>query len=223
MKRMVAVCMLLAYLIGIGTGMSMKVLGVEAREKWIEDETFDEAERQGGAMPCMLVGGNEFPAESETKSESRPVEAPEQTEPEKPLFEYYTVNGSKLSETLQEYLQRQLAARGHSELFPIALCQIYQESRFNSQTVAPNGLDMGLCQFRVTYFDAFAAEAGLVEWNIMSPIDSIYVYAYMMGKYLDQTGSIDAALSMYYTGGNYYSAAYVQQVRQWEGTLAKIN
>ena len=136
--------------------------------------------------------------------------------------ERYSVNGAVLSVELQDYLFRQLEARGHGNFMPIALCQIYQESRYNSAAIAPNGLDKGLCQFRETFFGAFAAESGLTQWDIMNPIDQLYVYAYLMCKYLDQTGSTEMALSAYYMGEIVYCDHYVKEVMQWVASVQII-
>ena len=136
----------------------------------------------------------------------------------------YTVNGAFLTTDLQNYLYNMLAVRGKASFFPIALCQIYQESRFNPYAVAPNGLDKGLCQFRETFFPLFAQESGLVQYDIFNPIDSLYVYAYLMSKYIDMNGGdIYGALSMYFTGpGGAYCDQYVHDVMQWQGTLREV-
>lgn len=207
MKRAVATAMLIAYLAGIGTGMCMRVLGVNA---------FPVEEFQLETEP-------EKSPEIETEAEEVETVAETETEAECPQFHYYTVNGAYLSTTLQEYLQRQLRDRGIEWFYQVALCQIYQESRFNSQAIAPNGLDCGLCQFRSTYFDAHARQAGLVEWNIWSPIDQIYVYADLMARYLQATGDVPGALSWYFTGpGCAYNNLYVEQVMQWTATLREV-
>ena len=206
MRRMVAVCMFLAYLIGIGTGMCLKVLGVNA---FPVEEFVPETEPE-----------REFPSKSVPEPETEGTVAPTETEPETAQIRYYSVNGAKLSETLQDYLYKQLKARGHEEIFKIALCQIYQESAYDSRAISPNGLDRGLCQLRVTYFDYFAQKSGLVEWDIFNPIDSIYVYAYVMSDYLERTGDVATALSMYFMGpGSHFCPEYVNDVMKWMKTI----
>ena len=138
---------------------------------------------------------------------------------EKPL---YTVNGVMLSEECQEYLYGQLEKYETEWFFPYALCELYQESRFNPNAVSYNGLDKGIAQFREIYFPEFAEASGLVEYDIFNVIDSLYVYAFTISKYLNETGSIELALSRYYLGEYGYSEQYVSDVLQWEGTLKEI-
>lgn len=134
---------------------------------------------------------------------------------------YYTVSGIELSRDLQRYLYDRLSEFGCEWFFRYALCQIFQESQFNAAAENPNGLDKGLCQFRITYFPYVAQEAGLVEYDVFNPIDSLYVYAYMMCKYLNETGGdVAMSLSLYHSGyGGPYSAQYVSDVTRWFETI----
>ncbi|MBR6405270.1 MAG: transglycosylase SLT domain-containing protein [Lachnospiraceae bacterium] len=136
---------------------------------------------------------------------------------------YYTVSGFELSRDLQQYLYNRLSEFGCEWFFRYALCQIFQESQFNAAAENPNGLDKGLCQFRITYFPSVAQEAGLVEYDIFNPIDSLYVYTYMMCKYLNETGGdVAMSLSLYHSGyGGPYSAQYVSDVTRWFETVQK--
>ena len=139
-------------------------------------------------------------------------------------YTFYTVNGFELGRDLQRYLYDRLSEFGCEWFFRYALCQIFQESQFNAAAENPNGLDKGLCQFRVPYFPEVAKEAGLVEYDIFSPIDSIYVYTYLMCKYLNETeGDVAMSLSLYRNGyGGAYSAGYVREVTQWFETVKEV-
>lgn len=167
---------------------------------------------EGGGMPCVVAEKPPCAAEN-TEAEEITEEAVETPK--------WAVNGDRLNDYLQSYLYEQLEERGVAWYYETALCQIYQESRYNASAVNPNGLDMGLCQMRITYFHVFAKEAGLVEADIMNPIDSIYVYAYLMGKYLTEEPSIEMALSRYFTGTSTYNDGYVRAVKQWFPTLTR--
>lgn len=165
---------------------------------------------EGGAMPCVTL---------EKADSAAPAEEVEETVEQ---VHYYSVNGKMLAPDLQDCLRAQLASRSIPWMFECSLAQIFQESKFNCNAVNPNGLDMGLCQFRITYWDKFAREAGLVTHDIFNPYDQIYVYAYLMAKYINSTGDAYAALSMYYTGGSYYSAQYVNDVTKWFSTIRTV-
>lgn len=138
--------------------------------------------------------------------------------------EIYTVNSEPISEDLQRYLYNQLSRYGKEWFFPIAVAQIYQESRWNTLAENPNGLDKGLCQFRTTYFEEMAKDAGLYEFDIMNPLDSLWTYAYTMARYLEMTSDdVPMALSLYYSGPNgAYADDYVQDVMQWMPTMEEI-
>ena len=135
----------------------------------------------------------------------------------------YTVNGSMLTEYLQAYLYERLSFFGITWFYQISLCQIYQESRYNTAAVSYDGKDRGLCQFRERFFPDYATESGLYEWDILNPIDQLWVYTYLMQKYLKLTGNdIGLALSYYYMGEPIYNERYVSDVIQWLGTVEVV-
>lgn len=173
----------------------------------------DRAKIEGGAMPCVSV--KTPPVSDETHA----VEEVTTEEPKAEETPVLSVDGHRLGADLEGYLYRQLYERGIVWYYEFALCQIYQESRFNCSAVNLAHMDFGLCQHYQGSFPTSAKESGLVEYDIMNPIDSIYVYCYLMDKYLAEEGSIDLALSRYYTGTHGYNATYVQAVRQWLPTI----
>ena len=202
--------LIILFTIGILFGYCCaKVYGAEVSA----DECMAAGERaliEGGAMPC--VASEKPPVADETETvEEITVEAVETP--------VRSVDGHRLGTDLEDYLYRQLEARGIGWYYDMALCQIFQESHFDPYAENPNGLDKGLCQFRITYFGKFAREAGLYQWDIMNPIDQLYVYAYLMERYLREEGSVDMALSRYYTGNSNFNQSYVSAVRQWVPTL----
>lgn len=132
----------------------------------------------------------------------------------------YSVNGATLSPYLQEYLYGQLARYGAEWFFPVALCQIYQESRYLTNAQNPNGQDKGLCQFREAFWEYHAKLSGLYEYDIWNPIDQLWVYSWLMAENLRKSGGdIGMALSRYYLGEAQYSETYVQAVMQWINTM----
>ena len=209
--RRIILAAIVIFMMGVVVGMEIQILMVEAAEEKPEEIlTDDQAMREGGAMPCLSPKkGPVLEAEPETEEEPEPVTR-------------LSVDGHFLGQELERYLQEQLESRGIGWFYPTALCQIYQESKFDHLAMNANGLDYGLCQFRVTYWDGFARRAGLVSYDIMNPIDQIYVYAWMMAKYLAEEGSVEGALSRYYTGHSGYCSSYVNDVLQWSGHLQEV-
>ena len=174
---------------------------------------------EGGGMPCM---GADHEQETSKEEVQEAVYDRDNTDYESRVT-YYTVNGKRLGENLEAYLYGQLKQRWIEHFYELALCQIYQESRFNCSAVNSVHMDFGLCQHCQGSFPTSAKEAGLVEYDIMNPIDSIYVYAYLMEKYLREEGSVDMALSRYYTGHSVYNDQYVKDVTRWINTMEEIN
>lgn len=139
-------------------------------------------------------------------------------------YTFYTVNGFELGRDLQRYLYDRLGEFGCEWFFRYALCQIFQESQYDDHAISDDGEDMGLCQFKARYFPSVAQEAGLVEYDIMNPIDSIYVYTWLMCKYLNETeGDVAMSLSLYFSGyGGEYAFDYVRDVTRWFDTVEEI-
>lgn len=138
---------------------------------------------------------------------------------------YYTVNGAMLPMVLQCYAYTTLKEFGCEDYFPLFLCQMYQESRFNQESVSAYG-DYGLCQIKGKYHDYYKQLAGLHDDAdlIHDPCANIYVGAWIMARNIKATGDVDLAISGYYMGTfEKYSEEYVQQVRQWESTLKVVN
>lgn len=181
----------------------------------VETGFTDRSMIEGGAMQCQN------PVQS---PENGPVSVPA-TEVEETVDHVvrYSVDGQFLGRDLERYLMEQLEARHIGWMYTTALCQIYQESRFNPCAQNKNGLDMGLCQFRITYFGSFAQKSGLVTYDIWNPVDQIYVYAWIMAEYIKQEGSVEGALSRYYTGTpGAYCDTYVRDVLRWQHTIQEV-
>ena len=180
----------------------------ETYESQTEEETADEV--QVDQTVC------EVPS-SETEESTTVVET------DNASTVLYSVDGCILNPELQTYLFRCLQNLGCEWMYEVCLCQLYQESRFNARAENRNGLDKGIAQLRITYFPTFAEQAGLVEYDIFNPIDSIFVYAYLTARNLELSNyDVNMALSRYYTGNDTYSAEYVQDVRKWADTIREV-
>lgn len=178
----------------------------------IEEDTGSQAETEASVVP----------ADDGTTAPEIPTAAAETagTGAHDPGVALYSVNGATLSPYLQEYLYGQLARYGAEWFFPVALCQIYQESRYLTNAQNPNGQDKGLCQFREQFWEYHARLSGLYEYDIWNPIDQLWVYSWLMAENLRKSGGdIGMALSRYYLGEATYSETYVQAVMQWINTM----
>lgn len=74
-----------------------------------------------------------------------------ETTPEIPHL--YSVNGDVMQEDLQEYLFQKLSEHEIEWFMPYAIMIAYQESHFDCYAQNPNGLDLGLFQFRKSFWD----------------------------------------------------------------------
>lgn len=157
------------------------------------------------------------PLETPTEiAETAPPEtAPPQTAPQwQNDFRQYSVAGYTPPYEWQWYLYGKLEQFGIAWFYPYAICQIWQESRWNPQST--NGVDHGLCQFKGIYWDGRAANAGIPGADIWDPYAQLYVYSWMMSGYLAAAGgNVGRALSMYYLGANEWSDEYVNHVMAW--------
>lgn len=137
---------------------------------------------------------------------------------------YYTVNGAFLGYELSDYLYEQLKAHDMEWFYGVALCQLYQESRFDANAVGYDGLDQGIAQLRATYFDYFMEKAGLEEADPFNPYDSICIYVCLMESHLVSVDwNVPSALSKYNVGNTrWFNAEYVEAVTQWYATLELI-
>lgn len=126
-------------------------------------------------------------------------------------FKLYTIHGVTPSEELQRHLYAKLTERGIGWYMPYAVCQIWQESRWNPK--ATNGRDHGLCQQKGIYWDGRAAAYGIPGASIWDAYAQLHVYTAMMAGYLAASGGdVGRALSMYYLGADGWAQNYVDAV-----------
>ena len=129
-------------------------------------------------------------------------------------FTHYAIAGNVPPYEWEWYLYCQLVDRGVEWFYPYAICQIWQESRWNASST--NGKDHGLCQQKGIYWDGRAANAGIPGADIWDPYAQLYVYSWMMSGYLAAAGgNVGRALSMYYLGVDAWSDEYVGHVMAW--------
>lgn len=199
------------FLIGVVFGMILADLTPrpQAAHMNAAPESGNRARIEGGAMPCM----------NESTEKEEPAEEPK-TEPLPPL---YTVDGYTLPAYLQDYLREELRAAGIEWFMPHAICQIYGESRGDIYAVNRNGLDMGLLQYRVTFWPQTAAKYGVPGTDIFNAFAQIHVYARQQAERFNRGESLDGVISLHYTSEyGAYDQSYVNYIRGYERTLREV-
>ena len=139
-----------------------------------------------------------------------PTQAPVYVPPVQEGFVAYRIYGITPPIEWQQYLYNELAAKGYAWYMPYAVCQIFQESRWNQYS--DNGVDVGLTQQKAVYWQTRAAYWGVPGASIWDPYAQLHVYAGMMCQFLAQTGSVEWALSLYFWGNGDYAPKYIADV-----------
>lgn len=177
------------------------------------------ADMAGGQAPVAnepIVIETQAPTEAPTQPPTQEVYIPPAKE-----GTIYRIHGMTPPEEWQRYLYAELEARGYAWYMPYAVCQIFQESRWNQYST--NGTDSGLCQQKEVYWQSRAAHWGVPGASIWDPYAQLRVYAGMMCQYLAISGgSVDWALSWYFWGNGEYAEYYVQNVMAHWGALEVV-
>jgi len=167
------------------------------------------------AMPCE--DGEAFRRwyeENRAKYEPE-TEAAAPEEPDEPKI--YTIGGGLIDPEIQRKLYRALEAEGIGYWYTGALAQMWQESQGRPEVINPNnGLDCGLYQYRITYWNEPA--------DIFSVDAQIRKYAKDMAARFNAGLTADEAISRHNTSDfvTDINWTYVQQVRQHLATMEVI-
>lgn len=185
------------------------------------------AELVGGAVtvanvpdPAPPVVETEAPTQAQTEAQSTwHVAVPEA--PKADGFVAYRIYGRDIPLEWQRYLYDKLAERGFAWFWPYAVCQIFQESRWNPYS--DNGRDRGITQQKAIYWADRAAYWGVPGADIWDVYAQLHVYTCMMCGYLAAfNGDVGWALSVYYLGTEEYSTTYVNAVMDHWGALEAV-
>lgn len=155
--------------------------------------------------------------------EPEPMQTEAQTEayiPPRMEGTTYRIYGITPPEDWQRYLYAELDAKGYGWFMPYAVCQIFQESRWDQYST--NGIDVGLTQQKEVYWHTRAAHWGVPGASIWNPYAQLKVYAGMMCQFLAQTGSVEWALSLYFWGNGDYAPIYIADVMSHWGALEVV-
>ena len=127
----------------------------------------------------------------------------------------YSVFGSVLDEGVQAFLYNELSKYGLEWFMPYAVLIAYQESRFDFYAVNQhNGLDMGLFQYRITYYPGS---------NIFDPYEQCVIFCRQTANRASSGCQLMELISRHNTSDySPYNQQYVNEVMQHEPGLARI-
>ena len=129
----------------------------------------------------------------------------------------YRIAGELIDPDIQRMIYKALEAENLTDWYTGALAQCFQESHGDRFAINPhNGLDMGLFQYRVTYWD----------WDLGDIFDAetqCKLYAKQMAERFGNGLTVDQAISRHKTS-DYCTQVdweYVSHVKQWLGQMTE--
>lgn len=153
------------------------------------------------SLETLAMGAEETRAEVETE-EYDPATAENKWLP-------YRVGRHNLDREIGDFLLAELRARDIEWWMPYALAQMFQESRLDPMAQNKNGLDKGILQYRVTYWDW--SRGDIFDWRAQ-----IRLYVEQTARRLASGCSIWETISRHNTSDyGSYNQEYVDQVMQW--------
>lgn len=181
---------------------------VETLEETDEQEASKEApaETTGESRMDGDAADQADAADSEgARSDSGPEEMASETS-----VPIYRIAGDLIPEEIQRALYEALEANGIEYWYEGALCQMFQESHGQVYAENPNGLDKGLYQFRISYWDWSTGDIFDVDAQLSR-------YASEMAARFNAGLSTNEAISRHKTSDYCTSVdwLYVEHVRQW--------
>lgn len=209
----IAAILIIAIVAVLTDGCGAKIDAYAAPVAQVEDFTEEESETSEmaffddqSAMPCVDPEG--FAAwYEEYQHASITSNTLEALEPEIPI---YRINGDEVDPDLQRLLYHYLEESGIEYWYEGALAQMYQESHGIWYAENVNGLDKGIYQYRITYWN-------WSDGDIFDVDAQMRRYASEMSARFNSGLSVDEAISRHKTS-DYCTAVdtlYVSHVRQW--------
>lgn len=215
----------------IGENRPVSAHPADAVEEIAEETTECPNEAFLSAMPCddperfrRWLSEQEASEKEEAESisdsygESKSVDLSSETEPETETeaadVVIYSIDGVLIDPDIQRALYEALEAEEIGYWYTGSLAQLFQESHGDSYAVNPNGLDMGILQYRITYWD-------WTDGDIFDTDAQIKRYAREMAARFNAGLSADQAISRHKTSDycTEIDATYVADVRQWLGKM----
>lgn len=148
-------------------------------------------------------------------SQNAPVASEDQSSAT-PLYQINTPDGPCMMDIqIQEYLYQKLAEAGIPWFMPYAVLIAYGESHFNPGAVnQKNGLDMGLFQFRSTYWGA---------GDIFNPYTQIDVFVGLMANRALNGKTVSEMISAHNVSDyGAYNQSYVDYIMSEAGNLVQV-
>lgn len=186
-----------------------QIRGQAAAEEWpgkvtekVTDKVTDKVTNKETQIAMTEIS---VETDNEPETEPEPTEAAEE-------FPIYVVDGDVLDLDLQRFMYEELKSKGIEDWMPYAMLTAYQESSFNVYDVT-NGLDYGLLQYRITYWEERSARYGYPGADIFNPYVQIYIYVRQTAERLSQGFSISEVISKHKQSDHGpYDQEYVNQV-----------
>lgn len=126
-------------------------------------------------------------------------------------FKAYRIHGVTPPIEWQKALYADLSRNGIAWYMPYAVCQIFQESRWNQYS--DNGKDRGITQQKEIYWSGRAARYGVRGASIWDVYAQFKVFSGMMAGYLKMAkNDVGWALSYYFYGNGQRADKYVHDV-----------
>lgn len=179
-------------------------------------ETYEKETKETPGAETESVIEETEPEQEETEPETEETEEMDQLPTlrflpetdEEPVI--VRIHGKQLDSEIASYLKQRLESYGIDYWFPYAIAQCFQESSFDPNAENRNGLDKGLFQYRITYWDF--SKGDIFDWRAQ-----IDLYVQQTERRLNQYGcSIYETISRHNTSDyGSYNQEYVNQVMQW--------
>lgn len=151
--------------------------------------------------------------ETETEPETVPETAVASTTEYYPI---YMVDGDVLDYDLQRFMYEELKSQGIEWWMEYAVLTAYQESGFDVYDIT-DGIDYGLLQYRITYWEERAARYGYPGADIFDAYVQIYIYVRQTAERLNSGLSISETISRHkQSDWGPYDQKYVNQVMDHE-------
>ena len=161
----------------------------------------------------------ELPLETMLEPEPEPETEPETTtapEPTEAYYPIYKVDGDVLDHDLQRFMYEELNSQGIGWWMEYAILTAYQESGFDIYDIT-NGVDMGLLQYRITYWEERAERYGYPDADIFNPYVQIYIYVRQTAERIRKGFSVEEVISKHkQSDWGPYDQEYVNQVMDHE-------
>lgn len=184
---------------------AMPCVDREGFRRWYEEHRRNYEQTTVEEVRSDDIGANHEEAGTSEETQTEPATEMESAGP--PL---YRIAGQEIDASIQELLYQHLQANGIEYWYEGALCQMFQESHGQVYAENPNGLDKGLYQFRISYWDWSTGDIFDVDAQLSR-------YASEMAARFNAGLSVDEAISRHKTS-DYCTAVdwlYVEHVRQW--------